>query len=210
LLTDSVRGEEVRKTLERSPAMAIEGELDSEGREPTGISRRRVLQGAVAGGALVWTAPVIDSVMSGASAASTPIGNAPFSYVAIQLTCGGDVFDVKYNSPTFNYTDTGNGGACGSFATPCGGGAFSTFVANSSLGCPSTTQLSQQATFSADLSQMSVIVGAGCTITGYVIHRGTCCCGPLELSFSCSESEPAAPAGPGTVTFNMINNKAPC
>lgn len=188
--------------------MATEGELDSQSAEPTGISRRRVLQGAVAGGALVWTAPVIDSVMSGASAASVPFGAAPFSYVAIQLTCGNQVFDVKYNSPSFNYTDTANGGACGTFATPCGKGDFSTFAATSSLGCPTNTQLSQQATFSPDLSQMSVIVGADCTITGYVIHQGQCCCGPLEAS--CTESEPGLPAGPGAVTFNKINNKAPC
>lgn len=188
--------------------MTTEGELDSQAPEQPGISRRRMLQGAVAGGTLVWAAPVIDSIISTAGAASTPLGAAPFSYVAIELTCGSDVFDVKYNSPTFNYTDTANGGACGTFATPCNGGNFSTFVADSSLGCPTNAQLSQQATFSADLSQLSVVVGAGCTITGYVIHRGQCCCGPLEGS--CTESEPPIAAGPGTVTFNMINNKAPC
>jgi hypothetical protein len=190
-----------------------------DGVRAAGISRRRMLQGAVAGGTLVWAAPVVDSFTSlGAATSPVTYPNAPFSYVAIQLSCetqsGGTViYDVKYNSPNFNYT---NGGQCGDLTLPCGGGAFDTaFPAPTTTSCPSDSQLSQQATFNSTQTKLSVVIGENCSITSYLIHNGTCCCGTAnsgEPVCQTSDGEPALGTLVGTsggykATFNAIPNK---
>jgi hypothetical protein len=66
--------------------------------EPTnGISRRRVLvRGAVLGG-VAWAAPAVTTVGGRAfGQVSPPPGDTRISFIALNVTCGGQDFYIKY------------------------------------------------------------------------------------------------------------------
>ncbi|MST32282.1 hypothetical protein GHK86_06040 [Acidimicrobiaceae bacterium USS-CC1] len=56
-----------------------DGDVHEAGDVRPGLTRRRVLQGAVVAGGAVWAAPVVESFVTAAAAASAPA--LPFSYI---------------------------------------------------------------------------------------------------------------------------------
>lgn len=65
-----------------------------------GLTRRDLLRrGAVLGGAVVWTTPVVQTLGMGRAFASTasPVGGKDISYMVITWTCGDDQFHTKLN-----------------------------------------------------------------------------------------------------------------
>jgi hypothetical protein len=64
-----------------------------------GITRRDLLRrGAVLGGAVVWTTPVVQTLGMGRAFAQTasPEGGKDISYIGINVDCGTSQFFVKY------------------------------------------------------------------------------------------------------------------
>lgn len=66
-----------------------------------GISRRELLRrGAVLGGAVVWTTPVVQTLGMGRAFAQTasPEGGKDISYLVIHWKCGGDEYHTKFEN----------------------------------------------------------------------------------------------------------------
>ncbi|HEX6194649.1 MAG TPA: hypothetical protein VFZ37_01985 [Jiangellaceae bacterium] len=60
-----------------------------------GISRRTMLRrSALAGGSLVWAAPVVQTIAAPSAAAGTPLQG--ISYVAVVLKCGDEHYRMKW------------------------------------------------------------------------------------------------------------------
>lgn len=142
--------------------------------EQRGISRREALRrgGAVLGGAaLAWTTPVVNTVgMSRALAANPSPAESALSFIAMNVTCGGDMSVIKWEDdgtaegtwddapgafPSCTSTDfTPNG-------TPADGGALG-FTANVN-----------------DDGSVTISVPSGCTVTSSAgMAANECCPGP--------------------------------
>ena len=65
-----------------------------------GITRRDLLKrGAVLGGAVVWVTPIVQSVgMGRAFAQATSPCTPPISYIAMNVTCGGIPYFIKWEA----------------------------------------------------------------------------------------------------------------
>ncbi len=65
-----------------------------------GITRRDLLKkGAVLGGAVVWVTPIVQSVgMGRAFAQATSPCMPPISYIAMNVTCGGIPYFIKWEA----------------------------------------------------------------------------------------------------------------
>ena len=62
-----------------------------------GISRRTLLRrGALVGGTLVWTAPVVHTIAAPSAAAGTPLDG--ISYVLVVLRCDGKFYRMKWDN----------------------------------------------------------------------------------------------------------------
>jgi hypothetical protein len=68
-----------------------------------GITRRDILKkGAVLGGAVVWVTPIVQSVgMGRAFAQAVSPCMPPISYIAMNVTCDGDQFFIKWEGDEF-------------------------------------------------------------------------------------------------------------
>lgn len=147
--------------------------------EQPGISRREALRrgGAVLGGAaLAWTTPVVNTVgMSKALAANPSPAESGLSFIAMNVTCGSDMFVIKWedDGTTTGIWDDGPGSFPGCTITdftPSGtkadGGAVG-FTANVN-----------------DDGSVTISVPSGCTVTSSAGKSGApagsdeCCPGP--------------------------------
>lgn len=93
-----------------------------------GITRRDLLRrGAVLGGAVVWTTPVVQTLGMGRAFAQsgTPVGGKDVSYAVISWECNGDIKKVKWE-PGIGFStqgalpDCGNVGGTYAAAVPAG------------------------------------------------------------------------------------------
>jgi hypothetical protein len=65
-----------------------------------GLSRREALKRvAVVGGTLVWATPVVQTISAGPAFAQYPVPDGPnLSFIALNVTCGGTAFFIKYET----------------------------------------------------------------------------------------------------------------
>lgn len=80
-----------------------------------GITRRDLLRrGAVLGGAVVWTTPMVQTLGMGRAFAQTasPVGGKDISYIAINVDCGSSQFFVKYEDGSGWENDPGQAPHC--------------------------------------------------------------------------------------------------
>lgn len=180
-----------------------------------GVSRRELLKrSAIAGGTVLWVAPVIQSFTAPAFAGSPPPaagGGQDISFVALLANCAGTVYRMKF--------DTGQmpGGvfpASGSFGpTECGPG-FNVPCSNGDLGrgatkvgtlpmsqanvCPATPRAT--ATFNVSTGSVTVNLGS-CTLIDYRVKCGQSCIKPGDAG--------APPAGGSAATFVRCPKPAP-
>jgi hypothetical protein len=123
-----------------------------------GISRRTLLRrGAVVGGSLIWTAPVVHTLAVPSAAAGTPLDG--ISYVAVLLECNGQLYQLKWEvNGTLIGPDTGS---------------FSRSLTNQPVqeGAPTGA--------SASLEGETVVVSApNCTLVKFEVKHGPCFVGP--------------------------------
>jgi hypothetical protein len=160
------------------------GSIDSS----LGISRRTLLRrGAIAGGALVWTTPVVQSLAGPAMAAGTQIGE--LKYVAILVNRAGVWYRMKWSVAFLGMLneDTGPGFAVpGSLRQlqPLGGSV-------EPGGAPGTS-----AALNADGS-ITVHLGAGCKLVDFVVASNQHVAGPGQ------GGEPSSGQTGGTVHFTV-------
>jgi hypothetical protein len=160
-----------------------------------GISRRTLLRrGAIVGGALVWTTPVVQTLASPAVATGTQIGD--LSYVAVLIRCNGAWYRMKWEVSFFGSLgeDTGP-----NFAVPGSSDQLQPPGTVEKGGAPGTS-----AVLNADGS-VTVGLGAGCKLVDFVVKRGQCAAGPGQAG------EPSAGQVGGSVHFPVpTSNKANC
>jgi hypothetical protein len=71
-------------------------ELETQGSE---LARRDFLKRSAIVGGMVWAAPLIQSAPAFASEGTPDVpGKHAISYLAVVITCGADVYQVKYNA----------------------------------------------------------------------------------------------------------------
>lgn len=156
-----------------------------------GISRRTLLRrGAVVGGSLVWTVPVVHTLAAPSAAAGTPLDG--ISFVAVVLKCGDEHYRMKWEveSGTLVGPDTGSG-----FNIP--GGPQMTQYANIQPGpAPGA---------SGSLSGDAVVIGASveCILVDYVMKHGPCNVTP-------STGGTTSTGGAGPWTFNPLASPPTC
>jgi hypothetical protein len=89
-----------------------------------GITRRDLLKrGAALGGAVVWVTPVVQTVGMGRAFATTasPAPCTPgISYIAMNVTCGGVDYFIKWEAPGSWEIDPGTAPGCEASFTPTG------------------------------------------------------------------------------------------
>lgn len=128
-----------------------------------GITRRDLLRrGAVLGGAVMWTTPVVQTLGMGRAFAQTasPV-ETRISFIAMNVNCGGTVFFVKWETDTgqFESSPADNNPNCmlGGAGTSADGDVLGLSVSIKSNGCA------------------EVDFGASCTfVSGVVFGGGTC------------------------------------
>lgn len=84
------------------------------GEESQGITRRDLLRrGAVLGGAVVWTTPVVQTLGMGRAFAQTasPEGGKDISYIGVNVDCGDTKFFVKFEDGDWE-NKPGNAPSC--------------------------------------------------------------------------------------------------
>jgi hypothetical protein len=131
-----------------------------------GISRRTLLRrGALVGGTLVWTAPVVQTIAAPSAAAGTPLDG--ISYVAVVLSCDGDHYRMKW--------DVESGGVL----VMASGTTFATPGADDMLGYPNL-QSGPAPGASAGLvgEVLRVSASANCVLVDYAIKHGGGSVGP--------------------------------
>lgn len=139
------------------------------------ISRREsIKRGALAGGAILWSTPVIRAIDLAQGEPKSPTGH-DISYIALNVVCNDQKYVIKWEVDE-NAWDPAPGSFpfCGGVFTPDGmkaNGASLGFVASqpSGSGC------------------ITVTVPSGCTVTSSANMGGTDCC--------------AGPAGTGNLVF---------
>lgn len=91
------------------------------GEESQGITRRDLLRrGAVLGGAVVWTTPVVQTLGMGRAFAQTasPEGGKDISYIAINVDCGTTKFFVKWEDDKGWENEPGQAPSCADESDP--------------------------------------------------------------------------------------------
>ncbi len=152
--------------------------------EPGGLNRRDMLRrSALVGGALIWTAPAVQTLAAPAFAAgSTTPGDqcdghsGSISYVVALIKCGNSYYLVKYSA-------TGEGAmACGdsvsvssddNFCTT-GLNALKTKAGTALLGtCPPGVSGGTNCSTTNQLAcDLEIVLPVGCSLEGYVLHDG--------------------------------------
>lgn len=130
-----------------------------------GISRRTLLRrGALVGGAMVWSAPVVYSLATPASGAGTPLGDITF--VAVLLSHQSKSYRMKWDvqgtrlistSGDFSPRDLNLGGT----------GAFEDGPAPGTVATLEPT------------GAVRVSLGDGCELVDYIVQRGRCRARPI-------------------------------
>lgn len=133
-----------------------------------GISRRTLLRrGAVVGGALVWSAPVVHTLAAPAAGTGTPVDG--ISFVAILVNHNGAVYRMKWN-------------VNGSLQGPGTGAAFAVGNSSNQLMRGSNVEAGPAPGTAASLNTatgaVTVALGAGCSLVDFVVKRGQCNAGP--------------------------------
>jgi hypothetical protein len=157
-----------------------------------GIPRRTLLRrGAIVGGALIWTPPVVITLASPASGAGTPMGG--ISFVAILVHHNGQLYRMKWD------LNSGLSLTTGPTFDVSGGPNLLRYHPNVVSGpAPGTSAL-----LNANGS-VTVALGAGCTLADFVVKRGQCAARPGHAG------QPAIERG-GTVTFPVpTSDRASC
>ncbi len=91
-----------------------------------GITRRDLLKkGAVLGGAVVWVTPIVQSVgMGRAFAQTTSPCTPPISYIAMNVTCNGNAYFIKWEADLGEFglfdPDPSSVPGCDGIVTPAG------------------------------------------------------------------------------------------
>jgi hypothetical protein len=153
---------------------------------PEGLSRRDALKRmAVVGGTLAWATPVVQTISAGPAFAQYPTLNG-ISYIALNVTCGGTAFFIKYETDPCRESggldcfedDPGKAPSCELLFTPTGTKADGDDLAGGFTGSspdPGT-------------GDVTITVPLGCTVDESVVKGGTeCCPGPSgtgDLVFS--------------------------
>lgn len=129
-----------------------------------GITRRDLLRkGAVLGGAVVWVTPVVQTVGMGRAFAANPSPtpcSPAISYIAMNVTCNGTQYFIKWEAPGSWEVDPGTAPGCESM-TPTGAK-----VSGASLGFTVTVSPEGIA---------SVTVPPTCTVQDVAVKGGQLC-----------------------------------
>ena len=160
----------------------------------SGISRREALRrGAIAGGAIVWASPVVQTIGMRKAYAQTTPAVTDISFIALLLECGSTTYRIKWETDF-----TGAPDECGnSFSIgDCPPGDL---PAGSTSACPADVSASVNPNGS-----VTVTFPASCNITDFVVKRGQCCAGPGAAG------EPSTPIGGGSATFPIPSTNGPC
>jgi hypothetical protein len=177
------------------------------------ISRRSLLKAGVIVGGTVWVAPVIDSFVTRAAAASAPptcppTGALKISYLTILYTRGGGTLywtTINQVSPTTCDPAGGSISADGSFTTSeCGG---NTLTVNTPTGVTwngnSPSNDTNGCCFAATAGGANLITSSSCadvTVLAWIAHNGTFTGGtPLgggHFEVQCGTSSPSCPSPP--------------
>jgi hypothetical protein len=133
----------------------------------TPLTRREALRrGAIIGGSLLWTTPALQTIrMSHAHAQrpSPPRDVHDISYIAMNVTCNGSPFFIKWEAGGGFEDDPGAAPHCESLFTPTG-----TKADGAALGFTATGP--------APNGCVTIGVPAGCTINSAVVFGGGDCC----------------------------------
>jgi hypothetical protein len=181
--------------------MAATDDGGMQGPERTGISRRRVLQGAVAGGALVWAAPVIDSVATGAAAVSTPCappGNYTLSGLTILYYRGGILYWTFIGQNT-SVCDAAGGSISNdtAFTTTCGNVTLGVntptdHTVTVTVGAVSTTPINDATCYFEATSRGANLTPAGVTagvqVLAWIAHNGSFKADPVHFMVHCGSN----------------------
>lgn len=132
-----------------------------------GISRRTLLRrGAVVGGAMVWTAPVVHTLAGPASGVGTAIDG--ISFVAILVQCNGVLYRMKWEvDDTSLSLETGR-----KFGIPDGDDLERNNPNVADGPAPGTSA------FLNANGSITVVLGPGCVLDDFVVKRGQCAAGP--------------------------------
>jgi hypothetical protein len=155
-----------------------------------GISRRTLLRrGAVVGGSLVWTVPVVHTLAAPSAAAGTPLDG--ISFVAVVLNCDGVYYRMKWDVE----------------------GATLVLVTGPSFNIPDGPQMTGYPDIqpgaapdaSASLVGETVVVSArgDCVLVDFVVKHGPCNVGP-------GTSGMPAVNGTGPWTFSPLASPPTC
>jgi len=155
-----------------------------------GISRRTLLRrGAVVGGSLIWTVPVVHTLAAPSAAAGTPLDG--ISFVAVVINCDGLNYRMKWEvNGTLVGPESGSG-----FSIP--GGPQMTQHSDIQAGpAPGAT---------ASLVGESVLISAAtnCLLVDFVVKHGPCNVGPGTVGLP-------AVGGSGPWTFNPLASPPTC
>ena len=156
-----------------------------------GISRRTLLRrGAVVGGSLVWTVPVVHTLAAPSAAAGTPIDG--ISFVAVVVKCGDAHYRMKWEveGGTLVGPETGTG-----FNIP-GGPQLTDYTDIQPGAAPGA---------SAGFVGEAVQIGASidCVLVNYVMKHGACNVTPTS-----GGTTPTGSAGPWM--FNPLASPPTC
>ena len=157
-----------------------------------GIPRRTLLRrGAIVGGVLIWTPPVVITLASPASGAGTPMGG--ISFVAILVRRFGQLYRMKWDVNSGLSLTTGS-----TFDLP-GSSNLLRYHPNVVSGpAPGTSAM-----LNANGS-VTVALGPGCELADFVVKRGQCAARPGHAG------QPSIGQG-GSVTFPVpTSDRAAC
>jgi hypothetical protein len=127
----------------------------------TELTRREaVKRGAVVGGTLLWATPVVQTLtMSSAHAATSPTTFTGPSYVAMNVTCNGKNYYIKFEGDLNDFEDD-------PWTTPdCPFTQIGTKIYGGAIGFSGT----------ASGNCIQIIVPAGCTVTAAAVKKGRQC-----------------------------------
>jgi hypothetical protein len=157
--------------------MSTETGLDN---ERGGMTRRRMLQrSAAVGVGVVWTTPLVQSVMPSAFAVGSSETGSTYSEIAVLINIGGTIYRLKYEpqesspgaiAPTENGKRWNLGVGKNLSTYPCDTFFRNDAVVNATL--PTNTQVS--ATL-LPTGQVSITVYGDGFVVAFAWHNGQCC-----------------------------------
>ena len=163
------------------------------------VSRRDALKrGAIAGGTLLWATPIVQTIgMTPALAqVASPVVNGPaLSFIALNVTCNGDPFFIKYEV-TEGAWDPEPGAApfCECHFCPEGESADGGFLGFGVTG-PN------------EAGCFTVTVPANCTVVDSAVMGGTVCCqGPVPPAPMLFCPPDCTPCPPDAVCVESLGN----